>query len=308
MHFSTLFSAFSATSSFFTVLFTRLNKLFLLVKLTQLEVNLARADRFSAVKLVANCYPNFYQNPRKHKNFHQRQQQSNRQNCQAGITLIEVLIVVVIMGILTMAAFFTYQKQLSKARDAQRKDDVEKIKVAFEDYYNDNGCYPPTNTLEFCGQEWNPYLKEIPCDPLTGEPYLYYSLGGNACLGYKVLVSLENTQDPGIAEIGCNYTDGCEAGNPAYNYGAAAGNTMLSSSWELGGEGGGESEDGAYQSWVCLTIDYGGYIEADCKSLIHSFVMSLGCDPDLHTYAYSGDCDQACTVDNGCPVDDSQLN
>ncbi|EKD45826.1 MAG: hypothetical protein ACD_69C00120G0001, partial [uncultured bacterium] len=110
-----------------------------------------------------------------------------------GMTVIEILVVVAIIAVLAMMVMFGFSRQMSKARDTHRKDDLFKIQVAFEDYYNDNNCYPELAILENCGGgELSPYLREIPCDPETNEPYIYFSLGGNQCHGYRVLVALEN--------------------------------------------------------------------------------------------------------------------
>ncbi|NCO11973.1 prepilin-type N-terminal cleavage/methylation domain-containing protein, partial [Candidatus Pacearchaeota archaeon] len=96
-----------------------------------------------------------------------------------GFTLIEVLIVVAVLAILIIMALLLTPRQLEKARDGQRKSDLQKIKIAFEDYYNDNGCYPSADVLHNCGgvspsdHELSPYLQNIPCDPKDQSYYLY---------------------------------------------------------------------------------------------------------------------------------------
>jgi len=47
-----------------------------------------------------------------------------------------VILAVMMVGIFNSTAIF------NKARDAQRKKDLGRIKIAFEEYYNDKGCYP----------------------------------------------------------------------------------------------------------------------------------------------------------------------
>lgn len=141
-----------------------------------------------------------------------------------GFTLIEVLIVVSILMILILLFVFTSFRQLSKGRDGRRKSDLEKIKVAFEDYYNDNNCYPDTTVLNNCdGDTFRPYLDTIPCDPANKEPYLYVASDGGLCKGYKLLAKLENTDDPDIASIGCDEETGCGYTDPDYNYGVSQG-------------------------------------------------------------------------------------
>jgi prepilin-type N-terminal cleavage/methylation domain-containing protein len=139
-----------------------------------------------------------------------------------GFTMIELLIVVTIVGSLSVAGFAGFQASAQKGRDANRKDDLQRIKVAFEDYYNDNDCYPASGSLAICGSsELQPYLQSIPCDPITDDPYLYAPLA-NACSGYRLHAALENDQDNSIEDIGCDQQTGCGYDSD-YNYGIAVG-------------------------------------------------------------------------------------
>jgi general secretion pathway protein G len=150
---------------------------------------------------------------------------------QKGVTLIEVLMVVAILLVLMIALYHTIGREIDKSRDANRKKDLKEIKIAFENYYNDHGCYPQDNILENCGGgELRPYLPEIPCDPL-GFPYLYLPISdifaNNNCGGYRVLTRIGILNDPDIEAVGC--PEGC-GGIPAgisspesYNYGIAEG-------------------------------------------------------------------------------------
>src|SRR5690606_1314839 len=101
-----------------------------------------------------------------------------------GMSLIEILIVVAVLILLGLVLSRSVLGQTAKARDARRKDDLEKIRVAFEDYYNDNQCYPAPETLTSCGSaQLSPYLQSVPCDPVDKQPYAYFSLRGNVCRG-----------------------------------------------------------------------------------------------------------------------------
>jgi len=100
-----------------------------------------------------------------------------------GFTLAELLVVVSIIVVLAAAVLIGIDplKQLLKGFDARRRSDLEKIKIALENYYADHECYPafpkdsrnrPTYT---CGSDiLDPYLKIMPCDPNTQKPYLIY--------------------------------------------------------------------------------------------------------------------------------------
>ncbi|HEX9817274.1 MAG TPA: prepilin-type N-terminal cleavage/methylation domain-containing protein [Patescibacteria group bacterium] len=151
----------------------------------------------------------------------------------SGFSLIEILVITAVIAVLGAVLLAGYSRQLSRSRDAQRKDDLSQLRVVFEDYYNDNACYPDLTIFETCGSSaLTPYLKEIPCDPQDQEPYVYFSLGGNECRGYRVLVQLENTNDPNIESMGCDATNGCYWDDPTYNFGIAMGGTLAGSGWE----------------------------------------------------------------------------
>lgn len=85
-----------------------------------------------------------------------------------GFTLIELLVVIAILGILmiSVALVINPSKQLSKADDSRRHQDVQQIKNALALYYNDYNCYPAS--IPF-GSEWREgntvYMAEVPQDP-----------------------------------------------------------------------------------------------------------------------------------------------
>jgi prepilin-type N-terminal cleavage/methylation domain-containing protein len=140
-----------------------------------------------------------------------------------GFTMIELLIGLALVGFLSTTGIYGYQTSQTRARDAQRKNDLSDIKVAFENYYNDNGCYPAADSgfLEQCGQPFFTYMEKTPCDPRTGEPYVYRPLD-NECTGYRLYAGLEVHDDPDSVKVGCSGADGCGFG-PEYNYGISEG-------------------------------------------------------------------------------------
>lgn len=155
-----------------------------------------------------------------------------------GVTLIEILLVVTILSLLGLAMLFAVRLQLSHSRDAQRKTHLDKLRTVFENYYNDNGCYPPVDVFfnggagpdsSVCGQplaQLEPYLNAVPCDPQTNLPYAYYSPNGKTiCEGYRLYTQLEDAKDPGIPRVGCNQ-DGC-GGLIDYNYGVSVGTSLV---------------------------------------------------------------------------------
>ncbi len=151
---------------------------------------------------------------------------------QKGISLIEILVVVAILLLVLVAVFRSFRSDVNKTQDAQRKTDLRNLRLAFEDYHNDKGAYPPEEFLLDCdGNSLRPYLRSVPCDPQTGEPYLYMPVPGNGdnSRGYRLLSILSNKADPIIEELGCQNGCGVPESNPRYGnsinfvYGVAEG-------------------------------------------------------------------------------------
>lgn len=160
-------------------------------------------------------------------------------NKKLGFTLIELLVVMCIMGILTVIGLANFRNAQVKARDAQRKSDLNQIKKALEMYYNDYGSYPSsevalggkikivsttfdwkTNTT--IGAELKDanttYIKELPGDPSSSQQYCYKSSGPS----FQLYATLENTQDPQCITTNCPLNRSC--GGNTYNYGISSSN------------------------------------------------------------------------------------
>jgi prepilin-type N-terminal cleavage/methylation domain-containing protein len=147
-----------------------------------------------------------------------------------GFTLIEVIVATAIVALLTVVTVRGVSGYLARSRDTQRKADMQEIKIAFEDFYGDNQCYPKQDILMDCGADTlAPYLKTIPCDPTTGLPYLYdpYPSATNTCRGFRVYTDLEQDDDPAVEDLDCDGPVGCGAQASSeltnYNYGVSVG-------------------------------------------------------------------------------------
>jgi len=155
-----------------------------------------------------------------------------------GLTLIELLVVIALLGLLVLVAAFAAPSQLKKARDARRKADLDRVKVALYDYYFDHDCFP--EELPGCGEnfgvEGEPYLNNFPCD-FNGQPYVYVTRkGGGECKQwFRIFTNLENKADPVIDKIHCRTGCGPSKTKCLYNYGVASTNTQIyrncSDSW-----------------------------------------------------------------------------
>ena len=105
-----------------------------------------------------------------------------------GVTLIEIMVVVVILGILGALIVPNIIGRPDEARVAAAATDIQAIGNALELYRLDNGHYPSTEqgiealvnqpTGYPAPRRWNPdgYLKKVPVDP-WGEPYKFVSEG-----------------------------------------------------------------------------------------------------------------------------------
>ncbi len=180
------------------------------------ETGLTDRSKFGTSDLAASdltCYSGYMRNKRR------------------GYSMIEVLVVVAIISLLFIIALQMMIPQISKSRDAHRKGDLDRVKVALENYFSDNGCYPDPAILSSCnGDQLSPYIPAVPCDPLDNSPYVYIPAPGNQCGGYKVLAKMENRSDPVISELKCMAgCGGIGASDPAYdqrfnyNYGVSVG-------------------------------------------------------------------------------------
>src|SRR5258708_32581778 len=120
---------------------------------------------------------------------------------RSGFTLIELLIALAIIAILFVVLLLGEGLQLSRGEDARRKSDLAKLKVAFEDYYNDHNCYPPPALLQRCGStDLAPYVARIPCDPRSRQPYPDYI--DSSCQWYAIYTTLGDKNDAVISTLG----------------------------------------------------------------------------------------------------------
>lgn len=86
----------------------------------------------------------------------------------AGFTLIEILLVVVIIGMLASIVTVSIPKHMEKARQSKARADIDSLGVAISSYYMEVGKYPPS--LDALTQGNDPYLeKAIPADPWGGQ-------------------------------------------------------------------------------------------------------------------------------------------
>jgi len=134
-----------------------------------------------------------------------------------GFTLIELLVVISILGLLAGLILSNVSGIRERARDVARKSDLDQIKKALRIYYNDFNEYPagiPEAGLEFSNGSMV-YLKRVPGDPRSKDPYGYYRAScADGTDDFRLLATLENESDPSIEESKEKCPRDC--GAPAY--------------------------------------------------------------------------------------------
>lgn len=135
-------------------------------------------------------------------------------NNETGLTLIEVMLVVIILGVLVALVVPQFSGRSEQARRAAANADINaNIATALEMYFLDNGVYPTTEQglealvsrpdLPPAPLSWNgPYLKKNTTlkDP-WGQKYVYLSPGEHNPESYDLYSLGPDTQEGGGDDI-----------------------------------------------------------------------------------------------------------
>ena len=107
---------------------------------------------------------------------------------QQGLTLIEIMVVVVILGILAAIIVPQIMSRPDQAREVKAKQDIMAVESALNLYRLDNGFYPstdqglkalvtkPTTPPQPMSWKSGGYLKQLPVDP-WGRDYHFINKG-----------------------------------------------------------------------------------------------------------------------------------
>lgn len=129
----------------------------------------------------------------------------------AGLTLIEIMVVVLVLGILAALVVPNVFSHVETAKIEAARSQIELFGAALDAYRLHNGRYPTSEQgLEALRREplseprptsWRgPYLrKEIPLDP-WGNPYVYRSPGEVNPWGYDLLSHAKDGRPGGDGE------------------------------------------------------------------------------------------------------------
>ena len=128
-------------------------------------------------------------------------QQRTRRNRRAGITLIEMLVVITIIALFSAIAYQRLTPALEQGRVTAARTQLESLMSALQRYNIENGRFP---TQEQGLDAVRPFLtKDIPLDP-WGTPYVYRYPG-------------ENSSDPELISYGADGQPGGEEANADIN-------------------------------------------------------------------------------------------
>lgn len=145
-----------------------------------------------------------------------------------GFTLVELLVVITIMSILTVITVGQFQQAQKKARDVQRKSNIDSLSKAIQMYYADLGTLPSEaamnsllNTgLGFTDVSGYVYMKVVPMETVNGMPEFCYETNSNG-KKYGLFVGLENKEDGDCNDLVDHDKEVCEAADN-YTCGGAA--------------------------------------------------------------------------------------
>ena len=122
------------------------------------------------------------------------------QRSQLGFSLLELIIVMSILALIAGAIAPRLSQQLEAARDARRLSDIQVVRGAIEQYFEDKGEYPVANTNGSFGG-WDVshdgnfisvllaegYLSELISDPINDNTfhfrYYVFNQGSYGCVG-----------------------------------------------------------------------------------------------------------------------------
>ena len=151
-----------------------------------------------------------------------------------GFTLIELLVVITIISVLTMIAVSQFNTAKIKARDTQRRADLDSVSKAVNMYFADYGRFP-VQTMVNWGVEFKDvdyyYMKVVPSESRPGvDQYCYLP---NADLTSYVIFG--NMEGVGMTTGDYDVIGSCNDGE--YNFGLAAPNESVTSFCGVSGSG-----------------------------------------------------------------------
>lgn len=137
---------------------------------------------------------------------------------RAGFTLVELVVVIGIIAIISVFIIVSLTTGRVRARDSKRIADLNQLRTALNNYFDNNSHYPyvPDWVFSTSGGNWIPgltptFMNQIPVDPKnnTTQPwingnysYAYYSTS-NYQNNYDLVAQLEDTSSDQRCAVKC---------------------------------------------------------------------------------------------------------
>jgi prepilin-type N-terminal cleavage/methylation domain-containing protein len=136
---------------------------------------------------------------------------SLKQKKQSGFTIVELLIVIVIIGILAGLVVTQILGATAKARDTERKTDIDQISNQLEAYYAQNGTYPNMASVNSATWRTGNHFSAGDSAKSLADP----SNAGSAALSATVPTAVGNSYSyvttPAICTTGTDDSGGTQA-------------------------------------------------------------------------------------------------
>jgi len=168
-----------------------------------------------------------------------------------GFTFVELLLVIGILIVLStgIMLFMKPQEQIARSNDTRRRSDLNLLRNAFEEWYNDKGCYPTAKeacynmvedpsipvgrftraygTCHLCmtkppltSSDLSKYNVGSACDPSSPSRDYFYQVYGtnyNCPTSYYIFTKFSATYSKTTDVYGCGASNACGS-PPTYGY------------------------------------------------------------------------------------------
>ena len=159
---------------------------------------------------------------------------------KTGFTLVELLVVIAIIGILTIVSLSSFTSANIKARDAQRKADLDALSKALMMYYNDNGSFPDQSVINnlwgnvevgFTGPNAIVYIRKMPKDYKSTTFFNYVYKTDFAKKYFNIFANLENRNDDQCKKDPNTGVGIYDVLGSKYCYGISSPNEIVKTTW-----------------------------------------------------------------------------